>query len=240
MKKFLLDGMEIDDVLLSLAATGNRKFSQTLHPGIDNVLGLRLPDMRSLARRIAMCDNIDDYLADPGDAYMESRMLHGLVLGQVIIAATDAYLAKVDKFVRTICSWSVCDSFDFSGKKKFVNANRQAVYDFLVSWLDSPHEYEVRFGVVMLMKHYLDSESVRSFLRLMEGIVHPGYYVRMAVAWAVSVACVTNPDVTLSWLEERRIDATTHSMAIRKIVESLRISDSDKTRARSASFFNQK
>lgn len=231
MKRYTIDGMTIDEALLSLAAKGNRKFTQSLHPGVSNILGLRLPDMRMLARRIAQSAEIGDYLAAPGSAFMESRMLHGLVLGQLKVIDTDHYLRLVSRFVSTICSWSVCDCFDFAGKHRFVKANRDTVRDFLISWLSSEHEYEVRFGVVMLMKYYLKIDGAEAVLRLMEKVAHSAYYVRMAMAWAVSAACATDAAVTLGWIAEGHLDPSTLAMAIRKIRESRRISEEDKARA---------
>lgn len=49
---FILDQQSLHDILLSLQAHANTTFTQSLHPDIDNVLGLRIPDLRTLARRI--------------------------------------------------------------------------------------------------------------------------------------------------------------------------------------------
>ena len=56
-----MDDLKINDLtvrehLLRLAAEGNRKFTESLHPGVEHILGIRVPDLRNLARQIAKND----------------------------------------------------------------------------------------------------------------------------------------------------------------------------------------
>ncbi len=225
------DGTTPGQRLEALAPRGNRSFTASLHPGVDNVLGLRVPDVRALAREIARGD-WRAYLSSPGGLYMEERMLHGMVLGQVKVADVDEYLRLVADFVPEINSWSVCDTFDFAGKNVFARRNAGRVRPWLESYLHDEAEYAVRFGVVMLMKYYLAPDTVDWFLALMGGVIHSGYYVRMAVAWAVSVAMVRDSAAVLCWLRHSPLDAWTHNKAIAKITESYRVAAADKAAAR--------
>ena len=61
----------------------------------------------------------------------------------------EEYLSLVSGFVSLINSWSVCDTFDFAGKQRFVDRNKERVWQFLEGWMQSDKEYEIRFGVVM-------------------------------------------------------------------------------------------
>lgn len=61
---------------------------------------------------------------------------------------------------------------------------------------------------------------------------HTGYYARMGVAWAVSVCFVKCPRQTRPWLHSSPLDDWTHNKALQKIVESYRVSDTDKTLVR--------
>ena len=74
---------DLQECLLQLAAEGNPKFTRALHPGIENILGLRVPDVRNLARRVAASPDWERQLAELEHTYMEERMLHGMVLGYV-------------------------------------------------------------------------------------------------------------------------------------------------------------
>ena len=78
MEEFRLDGLTVKEHLLILAEEGNRKFTEGLHPGVEHVLGIRLPALRKLAARIAKAD-WESYLDTADGFYMEERMLQGMV-----------------------------------------------------------------------------------------------------------------------------------------------------------------
>lgn len=82
MNEYRINGLTIKDNLLQLAENGNKKFTESLHPGIENVLGIRIPDLRQLAARIAKFD-WQNYLQTADTYYMEERMLQGMVIGSL-------------------------------------------------------------------------------------------------------------------------------------------------------------
>ena len=212
---YRLDGLTIKEHLLQLAERGNKKFTESLNPGVEHILGIRVPDLRKLAARIAK--DADTY-------YMEERMLQGMVLG-CIRPDTDVevYLHRVTQFVWNINSWSVCDTFKFGGGKKFVEANKDRLWEYLKTWMHAEGEYEIRFGVVMAMQHFIDEEHLDELFSLYDGIRHEGYYVRMAVAWALSVCFVKFPERTLAYLKQNSLDKFTYNKALQKITESYRV-----------------
>lgn len=85
-------------------------------------------------------------------------------------------------------------------------------------------EYEVRFGVVMGMQIFIDESYVKAYLQKLDAITHEGYYVRMAVAWALSVCFVKFQELTLAYLQNNSLDNFTYNKALQKIVESYRVS----------------
>lgn len=210
--------------LLRLAEQGNKPFTQSLNPGVPNVLGIRIPQLRKLAARIAK-GNWEAYLATADTYYMEERMLQGMVLGCIRPDKdVERYLERVTRFVRIINSWSVCDTFKFAGGKRFIEANSDRLWHYLKGWMQSQGEYEIRFGVVMAMQLFIDNRHIDELLRLYDGIRHEGYYVRMGVAWALSVCFVKCPDTTMRYLKEgNSLDDFTYNKALQKITESLRV-----------------
>ncbi len=92
---------------------------------------------------------------------------------------------------------------------------------------------EIRFGVVMAMAHYIDEEYIDNVLQWMDRISHEGYYVKMAVAWALSVCYVKFPQKTMNYLKENHLDDFTYNKALQKIIESYRVSTEDKEIIRS-------
>lgn len=224
---YRIDGKTIPEHLLLMATEGNKPFTQALHPGIDHVLGIRIPALRQLARRIA-ADDWQLYLRTADTHYMEERMLQGMVIGCLRMTDVEEYLSLVAQFVPIINSWSVCDTFDFCGKQRFVDQHTERVWEFLEQWIRSDREYEVRFGVVMMMSHYINEAYIERVLSWMNRIDHEGYYVKMAVAWALSVCYVKFPGPTLQLLRANRLDDFTYHKALQKIIESYRVSREDK------------
>lgn len=218
----LADGMTVRERLLAMQADSNKEFTRRLHPGIDNILGLRVPALRQLAAEIARGD-WRRYLEGPGSYYMEERMLHGMVLGKIHVDDTDAYLKMVGDFVKRINSWSVCDTFAFSGDRKFVEKNSDKIFEWLRTFFDSKAEYTVRFGVVMLLKYYINDRYLDSVEKTLESISHTGYYVSMAVAWTIAEILIKYPEQGTEWLLTRPVDHQTMRRAIQKAVESYRI-----------------
>ena len=221
--------LDIKAELLRLAEQGNKPFTQSLNPGVPNVLGIRIPLLRKLAARIAKGD-WKVYLTTADTYYMEERMLQGMVLGCIRPDKdVERYLERVTRFVRIINSWSVCDTFKFGGGKKFIEANRDRLWQYLKDWMQAKGEYEIRFGVVMSMQLFIDEEHIDELLRLYDGIRHEGYYVKMGVAWALSVCFVKFPDITLRYLQgPNSLDNFTYNKALQKITESYRVDAASK------------
>ena len=223
MEEFKIDGLTVREHLLELAERGNRKFTESLHPGVEHILGIRVPDLRQLAKRIAKAD-WETCLEDVGDDYLEERMLQGLVLGYIKPDEDiETYLHRVTKFVWIIRSWSECDTFKFAGGKTYFLKHETRFWEYLKEWLKSSGEYEVRFGVVRMMEHFIDEAHIEELFTCFEGICHEGYYVKMAVAWALSVCFVRFPERTMAYLERSCLDNDTYNKALRKIIESDRV-----------------
>lgn len=227
-KDFLLDGKPIPEWLMELGKEGNATFVASLNPGIPHVLGVRLGDMRRLAKQIASSD-WESYLDSAGDYYMEERLLHGLVLGDITPDEdVEIYLNRVTNFVHQINCWSVCDSFRFAGGKRYFTQHEHRFWDYLTAMMQRSETYTIRFGVVMTLTYYIKEVYIDRLLECYAAIRHPDYYVKMAVAWALSVCYVKFPQQTYDLLSRGTLDAETLQKTVRKINESLRVDKASK------------
>ena len=204
---------------MELAEEGHKEFSSRLLPNVDNILGVRLPHIRKIAKKIAE-DNWRQYIDNAKGDYFEEIMLQGIVIGYVD-CGLDERLLLIKDFVPKINNWSLCDSF-CSGLK-FTLKNKEKVWEFLQPYFNSRNEYEIRFAVVMLLNYYLDTIYIDRVLNILDHIDHEGYYVIMAVAWAVSFSYIKLPDITFDYLKENNLDKFTYNKAIQKIRESHQI-----------------
>lgn len=212
--------MNVRAELEALADEDYRRFSAKLLPPGTALLGVRLPQLRALAKRIAAGD-WRGYLAAAQDGTFEEVMLQGMVIGAAK-ADVDELLRYTAAFVPKIDNWSVCDSFCAS--LRFVRRQPEAVWDFLSPYLSSGREFDVRFGVVAMLDHFVDEGHIDGVIARLTALTHEGYYVRMAAAWTLSVCFVRFPEKVYPLLEAGTLDPVTHNLTIRKIRESLRVS----------------
>lgn len=196
-----------------------KKFSSSLLPNIDNILGVRLPELRKLAKKVAK-DDWRKFIDTADNQYFEQIMLQGMVLGY-IKTNIEEILLYLAEFIPKIDNWSMCDSF--CGGLKFTNNNMEQVWNFIQPFLSSKKEYEVRFAVVMLLDFYINDEYIDKVLKLLDNVNHPGYYAKMAVAWAVSICYIKFPEKTMDYLKNNNLDYFTYNKSLQKICESLRV-----------------
>lgn len=209
----------IREQLIERAEEGYQKFAAALIPNINNVLGVRLPELRKMAKVIAK-DDWRTYLEQAECEYFEEVMLQGMVIGYVKTDIEET-LRYVADFVPKIDNWSVCDSFCTG--LKFTKTNKIRVWEFLQPYLTSNKEYEIRFGVVMLLFFYMEEDYISRVLQILDSIKHEGYYVKMAVAWALSICYVKLPEPTMAYLKSNSLDDFTYNKALQKITESYRV-----------------
>ncbi|MCY6959907.1 DNA alkylation repair protein [Clostridium brassicae] len=219
----------IREQIFELADEEYKNFQSKLCPGNDNIVGVRVPVLRKLAKQIAK-GNWREYMSTAEDKYYEEVMLQGMVLGHVK-ADIEEILNYVKNFIPKINNWAVCDSFCTG--LKFTKRNMERVWDFIQPYLSSSEEFQIRFAVVMLLDFYIEENYIDRVLKLLDETKHEGYYVKMAVAWAISICYVKFPEKTMKYLKNNTLDDFTYNKALQKIIESLRVDKQTKMLIRS-------
>ncbi|CAJ1314654.1 DNA alkylation repair protein [Paenibacillus sp. PK4536] len=219
----------IREQILAKVDSDYQQFSASLLPTITNILGVRIPALRIMAKQIVK-DDWRIYLQQADHEYFEEVMLQGMVIGYAQMDIEERLQYMTD-FVPKIDNWSVCDRF--CGGLKFTSTHQQPVWEFILPYLSSEHEYEVRFAVVMLLTYYVDEYYIQDVLRHLDRVQHEGYYVKMAVAWAISICYIHLPEPTMHYLQHNQLDRFTYNKALQKITESYRIDPETKHHIRS-------
>lgn len=218
--------------LMELSDEKYRQFQSGLIPGKENILGVRMPKLRKLAREINKKDGrqwllLNERVLGQPNAYYEEIMLRGLVIGEAKEGSIEEYLSRVEAFVPYIDNWAVCDCFCASLKR--TKQYKKEVWEFLKPYLQSEEEYSIRFGLVMLLNYYIEEAYLEQLFAQFDRIHHEGYYVKMAVAWAVSICYVKYPKETMVYLKENEsLDDFTYNKAIQKTCESYRVPAEEK------------
>ncbi len=221
--------IEIRNKLFTLSDEKFQKFAVSLIPGCNNLLGVRIPQLRKIAKEIIK-DNPIEYLDNADDIYFEETMVKALVIGNMCYNI-DLILDQVVLFVPKITNWSLCDSF--CNELKIVKHHKERVWNFMQHYLHSKEAYEIRFVIVMLLFHFVEENYIDDILSICDEISHDDYYVKMAVAWCLQVCFVNFPDKTMHYLQDNNLDKQTYNKALQKIIESLKVDKETKLQIKS-------
>jgi 3-methyladenine DNA glycosylase AlkD len=216
--------MNVRQKLMELSEEKYRLFQKTLIPNHENILGVRLPILRTLAKEISE-EDWEGFLRNGKEEFFEEIMLKGMVIGQVKLPLKER-LDWIRWFVPKIDNWAVCDSF-CSGLK-FAKKHPDEVWQFILPYFRSDKEFEIRFAVVMCLSYFIEESYLQEIFRIFNEIHHDGYYVKMATAWAICEAYLKYPEETTNFLRSNSLDDFTHNKALQKITESRRISKEEK------------
>lgn len=221
----------MDDIrkkLFELQDLKYKEFHSGLCPNVDKIIGVRVPQLKQIAKEIAKKD-YKEFLENAQDEYYEELVLQGLVIGysKTTIEEIFKYLKS---FVPKINSWAVCDTT--CSNLKITKKHMREMWEFLEKYINSDREYEIRFALVMYLNYYLSEEYIDEIFEKVNKITNKEYYVQMAVAWLVSFAYIKQKEKTEKYLYKNNLDKFTLNKSIQKICESYRVSDEDKAKLR--------
>lgn len=218
---------QIKQQLQSLVDSEYAKFNQKLCPDTKRqMLGIRVPALRKLAQKIAKEENWQEILNQADDTYFEEVLLQGLVIGYAKIDI-DEKLEYVKWFVPKIDSWAISDTFCPTLKIK--KKDLAKVWNFILPYLNSKEEFDVRFAVIMMLDYYITEEYVDQVLEKLDQISHEGYYVKMAVSWTICEIGIKFNEKAMKYLQgENHLDKFTFNKALQKMRESYRIDKEQK------------
>ena len=211
---------ELQQNLFGMRDAAYAAFIAKLTPGFppSHFIGVRVPLLRTIARSFAKEEAASQrFLSHLPHSYYEEDMLHGMLIS--LVKDFDRCLDLIDRFLPYVDNWAVCDTLS---PKVFAKHKAQLLENIL-RWSSSSHTYTCRFGLRMLMTHFLDDSFSADFLEIPATIRSEEYYVKMMVAWFFATALAKQWEATLPYLENRQLDPWTHRKTIQKAIESYRI-----------------
>ena len=192
-----------------------QSFTQRLLPGTSPILGVRLPKIRSLAKKIAKEDPLN-YLLTAKDDSFEKIMLQGMVIGYLPMDFSNVS-PYIRDFVRKIDNWSVCDSFCCG--LKIAKKYPKEMWDLINEFLVREEEFSIRFGIIMMLTYYIDCTHIEEVFLRLSSITNRTYYVKMGIAWTVSICYKQFPEKTLDFLTDGSLSGELIQMSLKKIGE---------------------
>lgn len=210
---------EIRSRLISCCDEKYKSFHGSLVPtqNRDQLIGVRVPILRKLAKEFVKREDAEVFLRDLPHVYYEENAVHSFMIEQ--IKDFDRCMQETEMFLPYINNWAVCDCFS----PKVFGMHKAALFEKCKIWLQSDHIYTVRYGLVMLLKHFLTEEYAQEALTLAATVDSEEYYINMAVSWLFAEAMGKCPQTTLSYFENQVLKTEVHNKAIQKSVESKKI-----------------
>ena len=220
---------EIINNLNSLSDSKYRDFQIKLIPGktSDQMIGVRTPDLRSYAKELSKRDDVSDFLNNLPHKYFDENQLHAFIIS--LLKDYDKCMDEVEHFLPYVDNWATCDQMS----PKIFKKNKEKLLEKIRDWIASDKTYTIRFGIKMLMEHFLDDDFDLQYPDMVASVRSEEYYVNMMIAWYFATALAKQYDSILPYIEEKRLDTWTHNKAIQKSIESYRITDDQKSYLRS-------
>jgi len=215
---------ELQKSLFALADGAYAAFQAKLTPTIapEMFIGVRLPALRQFAKEFSKTPACAAFLNTLPHTFYDENLLHSILLERE--RDYGKALAGAERFLPYVDNWAVCDTL----RPKVFAGHRDELLPAVRRWIASAQPYTCRFGIDMLMTHYLDDDFKPEFLEWPAAVESEEYYVRMMVAWYYATALAKQWDAAIPYLEQRRLPEWTHRKAIQKACESFRITPEQK------------
>ena len=216
--------MEIQKELFSLQDKEYMKFLSKLTPNVseDTIIGVRIPEIRKLAKKLVKNNEYEDFLKELPHKYYDENLLHGAIISEN--KDFENCIELLDNFLPFIDNWAVCDTIS----PKIFKKHKKELIEKIKEWSQSDKTYTCRFGVEMLMTHFLDEDFKKEYLEMVANIHSEEYYVKMVIAWFFATALTKQWDYAVIYLENNKLDVWVHNKTIQKARESLRILEDKK------------
>lgn len=206
-----------------------KDFFSKLIPNIlkENVIGVRTPLLKKIAKELTEEEKLS-FINELPHRYVEENTLHALIVDTISNDLNEIF-DYLDEFLPYVDNWATCDTMHF----KIFSKNKKEVFCKIKTWLKSKDTYTVRFGIDMLLTHFIDDEYVQSANSLLLKLKSDEYYINMAIAWYYSFALIKQYSKTIEIFENRLLDKWIHNKSLQKAIESYRIPNETKNYLRS-------
>lgn len=219
---------DIRDKLFALQDEEYKAFQCKLMPTVDpkKVIGVRTPQLRKLSKELCKEGRAEEFMKALPHEYYDENNLHASFIEK--ITDFERCVEALDRFLPFVDNWATTDMMNPKVLKKEPEKLLLKAYE----WLESKDTYTVRYGIGVLMRHFLDERFKREYPERIAKIRSDEYYIKMMVAWYFATALSKQYDAILPFIKERRLDSWTHRKAIQKAIESYRITPEQKEQLR--------
>jgi len=173
--------MKIYKELQALKEKEYADFQAKLVPTIEpsTILGIRVPKLRALAKSYIRDQECQVFLDSLPHNYYDENMLHAILISEM--KDYDKCINRLEAFLPYVDNWAVCDIMS----PKLFKRYRGDLMTRIKVWIASEETYTIRFGLGMLMTHFLDEDFRPEYLDMASSIRSDEYYVNMMIAFLI-------------------------------------------------------
>lgn len=211
----------ITDRLFGMRDLKYREFHSKLMPTVSKnlIIGVRTPELRKFAKELVKSSRATEFIKTLPHKYYEENNIHAFIIES--IRDYDTCIRELNRFLPYVDNWATCDMM----RPKIFKKHLPELYTQIKIWIKSDDVYAVRFAIEMLMCYYLDDNFSSDYSDMVAEIRSDEYYIKMMQAWYFATALAKHYDDIIPYLEKQRLDDDTHNKAIRKAIESYRVTD---------------
>ncbi len=216
--------MSIQQRLFQMQDIKYRDFNSSLIPNLpkERFIGVRTPQLKKLAKELFGSEAASDFLSTLPHRYFEENQLHAFLIMEE--KDFDKCLEMTKKFLPYVDNWATCDQLS----PKVFYKNSHSLLSMAEKWLQSKNTYEIRFGISVYMRYFLDEDFKTEYAEKIAEIKTDEYYINMMISWYFATALYKQWDLILPFLTEKRLSKWVHNKAIQKARESKRITKEQK------------
>lgn len=207
------------EYLKSISEKEYKEFSSKITFTKYEILGIRLPKLRRIAKEISKGDYLS-FLKVSENTYYEEVMLKLLVMAN--IKDINELMLYFDNAVNLIDNWALCDTF--CNSLKIVKKNKDYFLTKIDELMKSKQTYHIRVGLILLLCFYVEEEYLELILKYLDNIKSDEYYVNMGEAWLICEIFIKYENIGLKYLEHNKLNKFTINKSISKIRDSYRVS----------------
>ena len=206
----------IPEQLRALEDLEYRDFLAGLLPRLEKerIIGVRTPALRALAKTLQGTGEAEAFLSRLPHFYFEENNLHGFLLARM--KDFDKCLEKLNLFLPWVDNWATCDQL----RPLAFRSRPPQLLPAIRDWMADSSPFTARFGLEMLMTHYLGQAFQTEYLQWAAAVNGRDYYVRMMVAWFFATALSKQPEAAFPYFQPGQLEEWTRRKAVSKALES--------------------
>ena len=183
------------------------------------IIGIRVPVMRNIAREIAARGDIEEFLKYAQDKDYEEVMIQGFVISH--IKDEKIFYKYFKKYINKIDNWALCDSF--CNSIKIIRKHPEKYFEEAVKCALDKKEFISRVGLVLILDYFISQKNLEKIFKVMNEIQSDKFYINMAESWLICEIYIKFPKETEDFLKKNNLNKFTQNKAISKIHDSNRI-----------------